>query len=310
MITRGEQPPGRMPAGLRWFPGGAVAGLAGFLLLLLLFRCAAGAVAAPVDELGGRYVIAKDLDATMAAEPYAGIVDIKVRRTVCTLNWRIRGQSTRRLQALGLRDKPDSGALTAAGPRGAAAAPLVCASMNTGGAAYGMSLYRRVGAGRWKGTWITSVDDGSELGEMTITTDPAATTLVGRHRLAGSRGRAGSFAGAVTVTAQGEFYDLAYEVNGISVYRGLGVIVPGPDGRDDRLAVAWSYGSKPALAIYTLEPDGTLVGRRVSLHLGEPQIRPERLARNVAGTDSKTGQLLLPPPVEVDEEAGTTMPGP
>lgn len=249
-------------------------------------------------------MIAKDLDATVASEPYAGVVDIKVRRTVCTLNWRIRGQTTRRLQALGLRDKPE-GATSPSATGGAA--PLLCASMNTGGAAYGLALYRRVGAGRWKGTWVTSVDDGSDLGEMTITTAADAITLVGRHRLTGSRGRAGSFAGAVTVTAQGEFLELAYEVNGISVYRGLGVLVPSPDGRDDRLAVAWSYGSKPALAIYTQEPDGTLAGRRVSMNLGEPLIRAERLARNVTGTDPKTGQLILPPAVDAESEP---LPGP
>ena len=277
--------------GSRWRLAGTVAGC----LLLFCVALDSGAWAA-TDEPRGRYVIAKVLDGgDRTAEPYAGIVEIKTRRTVCTLTWRIRGgQTSRRLQALGLWDKEGAGE------------PVLCASMNTGGAAYGTALYRRGKDGRWQGGWVTSVDDGAELGEMRIDTGSNAASLVGRHRIAGSRGRAGSFAGAVTITAQGEFLELAYEVGGIPVYRGLGVLLRNTDGsgkEDERLAVAWSYGSTPALAIYSLDGDGSLTGRRVSLRLGEAQIRNERLARSVPGTDPSTGQLLLPPPVINEAEA-------
>ena len=260
-------------------------------LAATLVGCLAVAVvnfaSAATDEPRGRYVIAKELDATNVAEPYAGTVDIKARRSVCTLTWRIRGgRSARRLQGLGLwaREGVD-------GPA------VLCASMNTGGAAYGTALYHRGKDGRWQGDWVTSVDDGSDLGEMRIDTGANGAALVGRHRIAGSRGRAGSFSGAVTITAQGEYLELAYEVGGVPVYRGLGVILRRPDGSGERLAVAWSYGSTPALAIYSPDADGMLAGRRVSLRYGEPQVRNERLARSVPGTDPATGQLFLPPPV-------------
>lgn len=264
----------------------------------LLCVLATGGLRGANDDPAGRYVIAKDLDqpaTPRTGEPYAGTVDVKVRRGgVCTLNWRIRGDATpRRLQGLGLWDK-----------RSGVGGPLLCASMNTGGAAYGLALYRRGEKGRWQGSWVTSVDDGAELGEMRIDTGSDTAALVGRHHLHGSRGRAGSFEGAVTIAAQGEFLELAYEVNGIPVYRGLGLLLPDPNNASvgERLVVAWSFGSVPALAIYSAQADGSLTGRRVSVRHGEPLIRNERLARSVPGTDPTTGQLLLPPPVTVEPE--------
>lgn len=195
------------------------------------------------------------------------MLDVKLRRSaVCDLAWRL--DSGKRLRGFGLTGAGDS----------------LAASMDTGGRAYGLAVFQREG-GAWRGRWLTSIDGASALGAMSIEGDP----LAGRHRFTG-RGPAGAFAGSVTVTARGPAYALNFNgSSGLPLYRGIGVL----DG--DRLAVAWSFGSSPALALYSVTGK-SLEGRRYNFPRGQPDaaVTTERLTRE--GADDTIFPPLLPTP--------------
>lgn len=185
---------------------------------------------------------------------------------VWTLGWRL--DSGKRQRALGLSD----------------AGTLLAASLNTGGAAYGLLVLRRAVDG-WNGRWITSIDGASTLGDMFI----SGATLAGRHGFAG-RGRAGSFEGSVNVTARGPAYSLNFNsANGVELYRGIGAV----DG--DRLAVAWSFGGSPSLAMYAVGEKG-LTGQRFTFarRQNDATAVTERLTRE--GADDTIFPPLLPTP--------------
>ncbi len=210
-------------------------------------------------EIPGRYYLAE-------GSP-GGVLEVKARPDfVCNLNWRL--DSGKRPRALGLSD----------------AGNLLAASLNTGGAAYGLVMLRRAPAG-WSGHWITSIDGGSTIGDMTIDGD----ALPGRRRFSG-RGRAGAFAGSVNITPRGSALALNFtSADGVQLYRGIGVV----DG--DRLLVAWSFGANPALAVYAVTDHG-LTGQRFSFGRGQSDaiVSAERLTRE--GADDTIFPPLLPTP--------------
>lgn len=209
----------------------------------------------------GRYFIAE------GSASGGGVLEVTARQApVYTLGWRL--DSGKRLRALGLSD----------------AGNLLAASLNTGGAAYGLLILRRAGDG-WNGRWITSIDGASTLGDMAI----AGAPLPGRHRFSG-RGRAGSFVGSVTVTARGPAFSLNFNsASGVALYRGIGAV----DG--DRLAIAWSFGGTPSLALYAVGDKG-LTGQRFTFARGRDDavVVAERLTRE--GADDTVFPPLLPTP--------------
>lgn len=255
--------------------GGARALLAGLLLVLL-------PTARAVDP-AGRYRISP-VD-TGEGEPAAGgAVTIAARRHIFVVDWQTAGR--RRQRGLALRDGED----------------LLGVSINTGGRAYGVAIYRREG-NRWRGPWITSLDAGGAPGEISFDGAPGGE-LAGRHRLTGRRGGvSGGFEGAVTIVPKGEDYLLTFTVGGATVYRGLGV------RRGERLVVGWSFGSSPALAVYQATTEGGLSGRSLSLgRSGELKTVGEELARAAPGEEIAPGEpiLVLPPAiVEPDDDFST-----
>lgn len=185
---------------------------------------------------------------------------------VWTLGWRL--DSGKRQRALGLSD----------------AGNLLAATLNTGGAAYGLLVLQRANDG-WTGRWITSIDGASTLGDMSI----AGATLPGRHHFSG-RGRAGRFEGTVAISARGPAFSLNFNsASGVQLYRGIGAV----DG--DRLAVAWSFGGTPSLAVYAVGEKG-LTGQRFTFARGQNDAvaLTERLTRE--GADDTIFPPLLPTP--------------
>ncbi len=133
---------------------------------LILASCSLGALtigAAP--DLAGRYVVAilpTAADAPVAQATFAGTVDITLRRPrVSAVSWLPSTVGARRQRGLGLSD--DDGALGV--------------SISTGGAAYGVAIYRHTtGSGTWQGRWITSLDSGGTLGEIRFDGPAAAAS--------------------------------------------------------------------------------------------------------------------------------------
>lgn len=226
---------------------------------VLLF-CAA--LAGRAAEAPGRYFVAEG-----AESGGGGVLEVTARHPPgCTLGWRL--DSGRQQRALGLSD----------------AGNLLAASINTGGAAYGLLLLRRSADG-WKGRWVTSIDGAGTLGDMSI----AGATLPGRHHFSG-RGRAGSFEGSVTITARGPAFSLNFNsASGVQLYRGIGAL------EGDRLAVAWSFGGAPSLAVYAVADKG-LTGQRFTFARGrnDAVAVTERLTRE--GADDTIFPPLLPTP--------------
>ncbi len=216
----------------------------GALATLPIIPTARAGQTAATSQLTGRFHILSDTDAHNDAIPApGGTVDIDPRRSAYTVNWRF--DQGRPLRGIGLSDGTD----------------LLGASLYTGGVAHGLAIYRRADGGRrWQGQWITSIDSASIVGVMDFDADPKQPTLAGRHHFSGHRATTGQFDGVVTITPQGEDYTLAFTTSGgATLYRGIGIL------RGDRLVVAWSFGSSPAVAVYELGARGELNGRRLSL---------------------------------------------
>jgi hypothetical protein len=212
--------------------------LAGWLFLLALAPMGRAA-----DDLAGRYFIAESVPAD-GGIPYGGTVDITARRSpVYVFNSRL--DSGKRSRGLGLRDGND----------------LLGFSINTGGIAHGVAIYHREDNGRrWRARWISSIDGGGLVGEISFS-NGEGQPLAGRHSFSGSRPRAGSFEGTVTITPRGEGVLLNFTASGgIALYRGVGVLCG-----EDRLAVGWSFGGTPSIAVYQVNDKGGLTGRRLSL---------------------------------------------
>ena len=232
---------------------------------------------AAADTLAGRYVVATlpaGADAPVADATYAGTVEITPHKHASTVVWQPAATGARRLRGLGLSDA--DGALGV--------------SLSTGGAAYGVAVYHHAtDAGEWQGRWLTSLDTGGTVGEIRFDA-PGNTPLLGRHRLFCQRPGSGSFEGAVVVTALGDDYGLAFEVDRTVLYRGLGVLLD-----HDRLFVAWSFGSAPALAVYRPDADHLVTGRRVTVRAGQPAVVREALAR-----EGEDAMRLLPAAARTD----------
>jgi hypothetical protein len=217
-------------------------------------------------DLAGQYVAADQ--ATPPAEVFGGTVDLAPRRHGYAVTWHL-VDGARRLRGLGLRDGDD----------------LLAVSIATGGAANGVQVFHRAaGTQAWRGAWITSIDGAGVVGEIAFDTDGP---LAGKHPLHCRRPGAGSFEGAVDIAPRGDDFLLTFTLAHSVIYRGLGIRVD-----DNRLAVAWSFGSSPALALYRLGADGMLTGRRLALRGGRAVNTDEHLAR--AGADAAR---LLPPAV-------------
>lgn len=216
------------------------------LLALLAGTGVTWAAAAPADPpITGRFTLVP------AAPPESGlagggIVDIDPRGSTYVVA--VRPELGKGLRGLGLSEGLD----------------LVGFSLNTGGIAHGLAVYRRAEGGqRWQGRWISSIDGGSSVGTMDFDADPKQPTLAGRHHFSGRRASYGQFDGTVAMSPQGGDFVLTYTTPGGAVlYRGVGAV------RGERLVVAWSFGSSPALAVYQLGGQGELDGRRVSLRTG------------------------------------------
>ena len=250
--------------------------------MLLPALCAAGASmlllpgtgALGVSDLAGRYTIAAlpaKTGATLAEATYGGSVDIVARRHAYGVTWRLAAADSRKLRGLGMVDG-DS---------------LLAVSIATGGAAYGVAVYHRVPDAReWRGQWITSLDSGVTPGQISFDEGDDGA-LPGRHRLHCQRPGVGGFDGAVNIAANGGNFLLTFLVDGTVLYRGAGILL-----EDGRLAVGWSFGSSPALAVYRIGADGLLRGERISPRAGE---ETEDLARS--GDDAAR---LLPAAARID----------
>lgn len=245
-------------------------------------------------EIPGHYVVASlpnTANATLANAIYAGTADIAARQHGYGVTWHLRN-SARRLRGLGFAD-----------PSG----DLLGVSISTGGAAYGVAIYRRSPDGReWQGRWISSIDGGGLVGDIRFDDGGAgAKSLVGRHPLTCRRPGSGGFEGAVNVTAVGENFALTFEADHMTLYRGVGILVG-----DDRLVVGWSFGSPPALAVYQRNAEGLFSGRRVNPRAQEATVR-DVLARD--GEDAtrllpvaaRTDPALIPSDVDASLEPGS-----
>lgn len=194
--------------------------------------------AAPSSPISGRYVVTGG----GPSQP-GGTVDIDPRRPAYTVNCRL--DSGKTLRGLGLADGAD----------------LIGASLYTGGIAHGLAIYRRDPDGRlWRGRWITSIDSASSVGVMDFEADPKQPTLAGKHHFSGHRVSTGQFDGTVALYPKDSDFLLTFTTSGgATLYKGVGTL------RGDRLVVAWSFGSSPALAVYESSNPGELSGRRISL---------------------------------------------
>lgn len=226
-------------------------------LLLGLARGHAG-------DLGGDYVILQPPTLEGGGAPFGGTARITPHRNSLAVSWQL--ETGKRLRGLALADGGD----------------LLGVSLSTGGRAYGVAIYRREGD-RWRGRWLTSIDGGSAVGEISFSGGPGGE-LTGQHPFTSLRPGAGSFAGNVAITRKGEDFLLTFTAGSLVIYRGLGTV------RDGRLVVAWSFGSTPALAVYGVGGGGALAGRRVALRSGQPVGNVEQLVRA-----SDAPELTLPP---------------
>ncbi len=242
-------------------------------------------------DLAGRYLVASlpnTSEATLASAIYAGTTDIAARNHGYAVTWHLRN-SARRLRGLGFPDADN----------------LVGVSISTGGAAYGVAIYRRVDAAHeWQGRWISSIDSGNVVGEIRFD-DPGDHVLPGRHHLVCRRPGSGGFEGAVNITAVGENYALTFETDRTVLYRGVGILID-----KDRLVVGWSFGSPPALAAYRLNAEGLLTGRRVNPRAQEPTVR-DVLARDgdealrLLPVAARTDPALIPSDADASLEPGS-----
>ncbi len=250
-----------------------------FFLLLIGVGVTRFTLASPDGRIGGRYSIVPVAAADNGLSN-GGIVDIDPHGSTYIVN--VRPDLGKTLRGLGLSEGSD----------------LVGFSLNTGGVAHGLAVYRRAGDGtRWQGRWISSIDSGSSIGTMDIETDPKQPTLAGRHHFSGRRASYGQFDGTVTLSPQGEDFVLTYTTPGGAVlYRGAGTV------RGERLVVAWSFGSNPALAVYQLGGTGELDGRRVSLRSGGALQPPATEHLVPAGT--------VPVAIQPAPDAGGEVPAP
>ena len=205
---------------------------------LLVVLSAAATHAGPPSPIAGRYIV----PGGGPSQP-GGTVDIDPRRPAYTVNCRLDTGKT--LRGLGLADGAD----------------LVGASLYTGGIAHGLAIYRRDPDGRsWRGRWITSIDSAGSVGVMDFEADPRQPTLAGKHHFSGHRVSTGQFEGTVTMYPKDNDFLLTFTTSGgATLYKGVGAL------RGDRLVVAWSFGSSPALAVYESANSGELSGHRVSL---------------------------------------------
>ena len=256
------------------------------LLVLAWFFVPAHARA---SDMSGRYVVASlpaKTGAPLSEATYGGVADITSHRHTSSVVWHLAAE-TRRLRGIALMEDDD----------------LLGVSLATGGIAYGVAVYRHFPAEhRWRGQWITSIDSGSTPGEISFD-DEGGTSLPGRHRLHCARPGAGSFEGMVTITAEGTDFRLGFAADGAALYRGAGILLD-----DGRLVVGWSFGSAPAVAVYRVNADGLLVGRRLSLRGGQATVNVETLARS--GDDAarllpvaaRVDPALVPPDVDAGME--------
>ncbi|MBV9126904.1 MAG: hypothetical protein JO117_02330, partial [Verrucomicrobia bacterium] len=244
-------------------------------------QMAAGAAAEPLS--GRWYLLAKSPanSSGNAAQNITavGTLDLLARPSTVLANWHLEsspttGSRARNLRGFGL-------------PVEGTGDNLLAISLRTGGPAYGVTVYQREGP-RWHGRWVTSIDSARTVGEMWI--ENPEGPLAGKHRFTGERSGTGHFEGVVSIAAKSdEMFTLTYAVGGVVVYRALGVLL----AYQTRLAVAWSYGSAPALAIYrsAVGNDGAqLTGRQFRLARGGDAIsvEAEQLARNPPGSSEPT----------------------
>lgn len=269
---------GARQARRRWVPP---------VLLLWLVTVLPPPATAADEEIAGRYQIVLP-PSPEGNVPRNGSVAIAARRSTYVVNWQPGNVGNRRRQrGLALRDGAD----------------LLGVSVHTGGMAYGLAIYHRE-AGGWRGKWITSVDGGGNVGEIRF---DGAEPLAGRHRVSGRRAGAGGFEGAVTITQSGENYLLTFTVGGVTVYRGLGA------RRGERLVVAWSFGSAPALAVYERTAGSDVLhGQRLSLRAGQQvQAEAEDLTRAAPGEfdPAPGGDALALPSALVEADDAPAAPG-
>ena len=258
------------------------------LLLTLTFSCNAAAAA----EFTGHYVVASipaTSGATLASAIYAGTADITTRHHGYGMNWHLR-DSSRLLRGLGLKDADD----------------LLGVSLVTGGVVNGIGIYHHSAeAHNWQGRWITSLDSGGTVGEISFD-DNGNNSLLGSHPLFCRRPGSGSFEGTVTITAQEANYLLTFSVGRSVLYRGVGVLLE--DG--NRLVVGWSFGSPPALAVYQANADGLFTGRRINPRAQESTVR-EVLAHEGEDTlrllpvAARPDPSLVPSDVDASLEPGS-----
>jgi hypothetical protein len=246
--------------------------LAGAALLGWLSLALPASVSA--RDIAGRYFIVEAFGPGGADAPYGGTADITARRGTAYVFNR-RPEAGKRQRGLGLREGED----------------LLGVSLNTGGAAYGLIVFRREDGGRrWHGRWLTSLDGGSQLGEMSFEAD-SAQSIAGSHTFTGRRGSTGGFAGTVTITRRGAGYLLNFTTSGgLALYRGLGAL------SGDRLLVGWSFGGSPSLAVYQIDATG-LTGQRLTLpraSRGDVFATTERLA--LEGSEDLVFPPQLPAP--------------
>jgi hypothetical protein len=205
----------------------------------------AGAGWAPLRaaEIGGRYAAQAPAGTPAAAAATAAdagprLVEITAHRNAYAVSYET-GFSRHKRHGWGLLDGEQ----------------LVVA-LSTGGAAYGVAIYHHLpGEHTWSGPWISSLDGGASLGKIRFE-DGAA--LEGRHALVCSRPGAGSVSGTVTIKPAADGYQLTISLGHAVYYRGVGLLLPG-----DRLAVGWSFGSAPELAIYQVGAKGSLAEHHV-----------------------------------------------
>jgi hypothetical protein len=197
----------------------------------------------PAAEIGGRYATAAaetaPANAADRAQPSARLVEITPRRGAYSLVY-ASGANARKRRGWGLLDGDE-----------------LAVSLATGGPAYGVAIYQHApDEHAWSGPWISSLDGGTAAGRIRFE-DGAG--LAGRHPLECTRPGAGSVSGTVDIKPAGDGFQLTFRLGRAVLYRGVGWLLPG-----NRLAVGWSFGSAPELAVYAVTAAGGLVEHRLA----------------------------------------------